>query len=120
MATSSKSAGTSHSSGSEAKTGNIATLPGGFCASEASVRANAFGEFVRAHKVHDIRDDLDRRLTQLNALLFSCYGFGQQWLDEMGPELRDELMWMASDLAKEIQRKFEQLCGKEHLESHDE
>lgn len=35
MATPFKSPGTSHSSGSEAETGKIATLPGGFRASEA-------------------------------------------------------------------------------------
>lgn len=49
MATSSKSAGTLHSSGSEAKTGNIATLPGGFCASEASNAEKAFIQLSAQH-----------------------------------------------------------------------
>ncbi len=111
MATPSKSAGTSHSSGSEAQPGKIATLPGGFRASEAETRAADFANYLRSHDLTETRNDIDRRLAQLNALLFSCYGFGQEWLDEMGSKLRDPLMWLASDLATEIQEKFDDLSG---------
>ena len=59
----------------------------------------------------DVINQIDRRLTQLNALLSGCYGFGQAWLDEMGPESRDHIMWLAADLAKEAQIEFDQLVS---------
>lgn len=61
----------------------------------------------------DLTNDIDRRLTQLNALLMSCYGGGQENFEELSPQGRDQLLWLASDLAIEAQQKFELLCGLE-------
>lgn len=61
----------------------------------------------------DLRNDIDRRLTQLNALLMSCYGGGQENFSDMSPHGRDHLMWLASDLAIEAQQKFDLLCRVE-------
>ena len=52
---------------------------------------------------------IDKRLSQLNSLLHSCYGGGMENFDELGPECRDNLMWLASDLGMEIEGAMTQL-----------
>lgn len=58
----------------------------------------------------ELKNDIDRRLGQLSSLLFCSYGFGQEWIDEMGSDHRDRLLWLASDLAIEVEEKFDRLC----------
>jgi len=48
-------------------------------------------------------DLMEKKLCQLNALLQSCYGGGQQNFDELAPAFRNQLVWLASDLASQIQ-----------------
>ena len=95
MATSTKSSGTLNSSGSGAGTGKIATLPGGFRASE-----------VQARERIDLINDIDRRLAQLTALLQSIYGGGFESFNGMNERLQDNILWLASDLAEEIKNDF--------------
>lgn len=103
MATPSKSAGTSHSSGSEAQTGQIATLRGGFRASEATGRSRI-----------DTFDDVNRRLTQLIALLNSIYGNGFENFSHMSDEMQDNILWLAADLAEGVKVDFDVLAKLEH------
>lgn len=44
------------------------------------------------------------KCTQLSALLTCMYGVGQQWFDDIGTQHRDTLIWLASDLATDIER----------------
>ena len=88
----SKSAGTPNSSGSGSKTSKIATLRGGFRASEPV-----------AHQRIDLFDDIHRRLTQLIALLSSIYGDGFESFSNMNGDTQDHILWLAADLAHDAQ-----------------
>jgi len=49
---------------------------------------------------------LDNKLEQLNTLLFGMYGNGADWFEAIGPEYRDNLVWLASDLASDCQKLY--------------
>lgn len=51
---------------------------------------------------------LECKLLQLKALLNGCYGFGAEWFEEMGPDSRERIMWLAADLAKDAHRLHQQ------------
>jgi hypothetical protein len=70
-----------------------------------------FAVYLHTHGCTGLRDDIDRRLAQLNSLLMSCYGGGQENFENLSPVHRDRLMWLASDLALEVEQKFELLSG---------
>lgn len=48
--------------------------------------------------------ELQNKVTQLDALLAICYGVGADAFDSIGREHRDSLVWLASDLAGDIDR----------------
>ena len=50
---------------------------------------------------------LDNKLTQLRSLLMSMYGVGADGFENIGPAHRDNLVWLASDLACEAADLFE-------------
>lgn len=66
----------------------------------------------------DLGKDISRRLAQLRSLLYGCYGFGAEWLDSMGEERRDNILWMASDLAEQIGADFDKLRRLSAEEAH--
>lgn len=55
----------------------------------------------------EARNTLENKLTQLNSLLMCCYGVGQEWFEEIGTTHRDNIMWLASDLARDCGRLVE-------------
>lgn len=57
----------------------------------------------------DASDILENKLTQLQSLLSCCYGDGCEWFDAIGASHRDNIMWIAADLATEAVRLFEQV-----------
>ena len=57
------------------------------------------------------RNLIDRRLSQLNALLECSHGSGRGWLAEMGEDNISNLLWLASDLGHEVQESFNRLVG---------
>jgi hypothetical protein len=65
-------------------------------------------ELTRSEMI-DLVNDVDRHLAQLNSLLACSYGFGQEWMEEMGKDHRDNLMWLASDLGRSVEDRFSQL-----------
>lgn len=48
------------------------------------------------------------KMAQLQSLLWSMYGVGKEWMDEIGSENRDNILWLASDLAEDIARLREE------------
>lgn len=44
---------------------------------------------------------LENKLTQLQSLLSCCYGDWSEWFDAIGATHRDNIMWIAADLAKD-------------------
>ncbi|MBL0919363.1 MAG: hypothetical protein IBJ14_11715 [Hydrogenophaga sp.] len=80
MATPSKSAGTSHSSGSEANTGTR-VLP-------------------TAQAVLDLRDLIETKARQLRAMTAAAYG--NDHFQNLTPLVQDEYMWACADLAQSI------------------
>jgi hypothetical protein len=53
-------------------------------------------------------DLLENKLEQLNSLLWCCYGAGDGWFEDAGEAHRDNLMWIASDLAREAVALFQE------------
>ena len=53
----------------------------------------------------DARNALETKLVQLRSLLISMHGVGAPGFEDIGPGHRDNLIWLASDLA----------CGIEEL-----
>ena len=53
-------------------------------------------------------DLLECKLEQLNSLLWCCYGAGDGWFEDAGAAHRDNLLWIASDLAREAVALFQQ------------
>jgi len=47
-------------------------------------------------------DRADEKLTQLRSLLLGCYGVGAEWFEAIGSNHRENLLWLASDLAEDI------------------
>jgi hypothetical protein len=53
-------------------------------------------------------DLLENKLEQLNSLLWCCYGAGDGWFEDAGEKHRDNLLWIASDLAREAVALFQE------------
>jgi len=56
-------------------------------------------------------DLLENKLEQLNSLLWCCYGAGDGWFEDAGAGHRDNLLWIASDLAREAVALFQESAG---------
>lgn len=52
--------------------------------------------------------DASCKLSQLRSLLMVMYGNGAEWFECMGMEHRDNLVWIASDLAEAIGELMEE------------
>ena len=52
----------------------------------------------------DASDILENKLTQLQSLLSCCYGDWSEWFDAIGARHRDNIMWIAADLATDAAR----------------
>ena len=50
----------------------------------------------------DASDILENKVSQLQSLLSCCYGDGGEWFEVIGARHRDNIMWIASDLATEV------------------
>ena len=57
----------------------------------------------------DASSNLENKLTQLQSLLSCCYGDGGEWFDAIGARHRDNIMWIAADLASEAADLFQQV-----------
>jgi len=53
-------------------------------------------------------DLLECKLEQLNSLLWCCHGAGDGWFEEAGAGHRDNLLWIASDLARDAAALFQE------------
>jgi DNA-directed RNA polymerase specialized sigma24 family protein len=58
----------------------------------------------------DAFDLLENKLSQLHALLSSCYGMGSDWFEEIGPRRRDMMMWIASDLTRDAEDLLQEVA----------
>ncbi|MNQ41310.1 hypothetical protein D3C85_549830 [compost metagenome] len=56
-------------------------------------------------------DLLECKLEQLNSLLWCCHGAGDGWFEEAGAGHRDNLLWIASDLARDAAALFQESGG---------
>lgn len=54
-------------------------------------------------------DLLENKLEQLCTFLWCCYGTGDGWFEEAGPERRETILWMVSDLAWEARELFQEV-----------
>lgn len=52
-------------------------------------------------------DRLENTLEKLNSLLWCFYGTGDGWFEDAGAKNRDNLLWIASDLAREAVTLFQ-------------
>ncbi|WP_093200230.1 hypothetical protein [Variovorax sp. YR750] len=52
----------------------------------------------------DASDILENKLSQLQSLLSCCYGDCSEWFDAIGARHRDNIMWIAADLADDASR----------------
>ncbi|MDO9002840.1 MAG: hypothetical protein Q7V20_05245 [Aquabacterium sp.] len=59
----------------------------------------------------DIHEQLHTKLAQLTSLLTCSYGVGAEWMETIGKGHRDNILWLASDVAAEVQCLVEQLDG---------
>ena len=50
----------------------------------------------------DAVDSSGRKLAQLRSLLMSMYGVGRDGFENIGAGHRDNLLWLASDLAEQL------------------
>jgi hypothetical protein len=60
----------------------------------------------------DLRWRASCKASQLRALLGYCYGVNQGAFEELDPEQRDSILWLAGDLANDI----EELIDKDMIE----
>ena len=60
----------------------------------------------------DASDILENKLSQLQSLLSCCYGDGGEWFDVIGARHRDNIMWIAADLAAEVARLSQELLRR--------
>ena len=58
----------------------------------------------------DASDILENKLTQLRSLLSCCHGDCSEWFDAIGAQHRDNIMWIAGDLAEDAERLFQELA----------
>ncbi|BEP40847.1 hypothetical protein [Variovorax sp. V15] len=54
---------------------------------------------------------LENKLEQLNSLLWCFYGAGDGWFQDAGEAHRENLLWIASDLAREAVELFQENGG---------
>ena len=59
-------------------------------------------------------DLLENKLSQLHSLPWCCHGAGNGWLEEAGPMHRDQMLWIAADLAQEAMTLF-QACARSDM-----
>ena len=57
----------------------------------------------------DAADILENKLTQLRSLLSCCYGDEGTWFEAIGFAHRDNIMWIAADLAEDSIRLFREM-----------
>jgi hypothetical protein len=55
---------------------------------------------------------LENKLTQLQSLLSCCYGDCSEWFDAIGAKHRDNIMWIAADLATDAARHSQELLQR--------
>lgn len=55
-----------------------------------------------ATSAQDAKDILENKLTQLRSILHCCYGEEQELFEAIGAEHRGNIMWIAADLAAEL------------------
>jgi len=60
----------------------------------------------------DASDILENKLTQLQSLLSCCYGDCSEWFDAIGVKHRDNIMWIAADLATDASQLSQKLLEK--------
>jgi hypothetical protein len=60
----------------------------------------------------DALDILENKLSQLQSLLSCCYGDWSEWFDGIGEQHRDNIMWIASDLADDVARLAQELLTR--------
>lgn len=51
----------------------------------------------------DAFDLLENKVAQLRSLLWCAYGDGNGWFEEAGEEHRSNIVWIAADLAMEVE-----------------
>ena len=64
-----------------------------------------------ATTARDPSDLLENKLEQLNSLLWCFYGAGDGWFQDAGEVHRENLLWIASDLAREAVGLFQESEG---------
>jgi len=52
---------------------------------------------------------LENKLEQLNSLLWCFYGAGDGWFQDAGEAHRENLLWVASDLAREAVALYQEM-----------
>jgi hypothetical protein len=57
----------------------------------------------------DASDILENKLSQLQSLLSCCYGDGCEWFDAIGAAHRDNIMWIAADIASDAVRLYQEM-----------
>ena len=57
----------------------------------------------------DASDILENKLSQLQSLLSCCYGDGSEWFEVIGARHRDNIIWIAADLAAEVARLSQEI-----------
>lgn len=62
----------------------------------------------------DASDILENKLSQLQSLLSCCYGDGGEWFEVIGARHRDNIMWIAADLATEASRLSQEILKGTH------
>lgn len=60
----------------------------------------------------DALDILENKLTQMQSLLSCCYGDWSEWFEGIGERHRDNIMWIASDLADDVARLAQELLKR--------
>jgi hypothetical protein len=66
----------------------------------------------------DAADLLEKKSTQLQALLKCCFGDCSEWFDGIGKVNRDSVMWVASDLANEVAELSQQVLMRINASDH--
>lgn len=61
-------------------------------------------------------DLLENKLAQLNSLLRCRHGDGNRWFEDAGPEHLDNVLWIASELARDAMGLF-QACEEKRVTS---
>ncbi|KQX30030.1 hypothetical protein [Variovorax sp. Root434] len=62
-----------------------------------------------ATTARDPSDLLENKLEQLNSLLWCFYGAGDGWFQDAGEAHRENLLWIASDLAREAVELYQEM-----------